>query len=318
MKSSMLVVAGAAVGLTWAGLAWAAQEGKEEKAAQASRPARAARQAGMRGGRIMLGVQAWTFHKETLFEAIDHAKELGLKYIELIPSQALSPEDKSVKFDESASDELIKKVQARLKEADVQAISYGVVRLKDEAEARKSFEFAKKMGIKTITAEPPQDAMKMVDKLANEYEINVAIHNHPKPSHYWSPETVLEAIKGCGKRVGACADTGHWTRSGLDPLECLKKLDGHVLACHFKDLNEKSPKAHDVVWGQGVNQAKALLEELRRQKFAGPLMIEYEHNWGKAMPELKECIRFFRKTMQEMRGQGQEQGAGKKKQAEEQ
>ncbi len=94
MKSSMLVVAGAAVGLTWAGLAWAAQEGKEEKAAQASRPARAARQAGMRGGRIMLGVQAWTFHKETLFEAIDHAKELGLKYIELIPSQALSPPPK--------------------------------------------------------------------------------------------------------------------------------------------------------------------------------------------------------------------------------
>ncbi|HSW45490.1 MAG TPA: sugar phosphate isomerase/epimerase [Phycisphaerae bacterium] len=277
-----------------------------------------AAQQGRRGGGWKLGVQAWTFHKYTLFEAIDKTKELRLKYMECFPRQPLSPEQKDVTFNESSPPEVLDKVKARLKEAGIEVISFGVVKMGTEEEARKVFEFARKMGVTTLTAEPPQDAIKMIDKLANEYEIDVAIHNHPKPSHYWSPDTVLDAIKGCSKRMGACADTGHWTRSGLDPLECLKKLDGRVLACHFKDLNEKGPKAHDVVWGTGVNNAQALLQELRRQKFDGPLMIEYEHNWENSMPDIKQCIEFFRKTVREMRGSGQPRSEGKKKEAEKQ
>lgn len=306
MRGTKLTAASLTAAVVLSGAAWAAEEAKTEKTEKTETTKRAeragGRAAGRMGGRWMLGMQAWTFHKDTLFEAIDKTKELGLRYMELFPGQALSPEQKDVRFDEKASDELIKKVQEKLKAAEVEAVCYGVVQLKDEASARKVFEFARKMGIKTIASEPPQDQIKMLDKLANEFEINVAIHNHPKPSHYWSPDTVLEAIKGCSKRMGACADTGHWTRSGLDPLECLKKLEGKVLDCHFKDLNAKEAKAHDVPWGSGVNKADELLKELHRQGFRGPIMIEYEHNWGKAMPEIKQCIEYFQKTVRELRG----------------
>ena len=313
MKSLMLVTMGVAAGVAMSTCVWGAEEApaKKEKEGKAARHGR--RAAGWK-----LGMQAWTFHTNTLFEAIDKTHELGLKYMELIPGQALSPEQKDVKFDENASQEQIKKVQDKLKAADIQAICYGVAKFGTTVEeASKVFEFAKKMGITTIGAEPDPAVMKTIDKLANEYEINVAIHNHPKPSHYWNPDTLLEAIKGCGKRIGACADTGHWTRSGLDPMECLKKLEGRVLACHFKDLNEKGPKAHDVVWGTGVNDAKGLLAELKRQHFDGPLMIEYEYNWDKSMPEIKQCIEFFNKTVRELRGQGRELGGRKTKPAEE-
>jgi len=289
MKSAILAVAGVAVMLAMCGMA-----------AGEDKPACKHDKAGSEHQGWQLGVQAWTFHIYTLFEAIDKTKELGLHYMECYPRQPLSPDDKSVVLNEDASDEVIEKVKQKLKDADIQMISFGVVRFDGgEKGARKVFEFAKKMGIKTITAEPDQDAMKMIDKLANEYEINVAIHNHPKPSHYWNPETVLKAIEGCSKRIGSCADVGHWTRSGLDPMECLKKLEGRVLACHFKDLNEKGPKAHDVVWGTGVNNAADLLKELKRQGFYGPMMIEYEHNWDKSMPEIAQCIEFFWKTAKE-------------------
>jgi len=296
--------------------------GAEEAPAKKEKEGKAARH-GRRAAGWKLGMQAWTFHTNTLFEAIDKTHELGLSYMELNPShkQALSPEQKDVKFDENASQEVIDKVKAKLKAADVQAISCycGAPFGGSEAETRKGFEFAKKMGSTTIVAEPDPASMKMVDKLANEYEINVAIHNHPKSltSRYWNPDTVLKAIEGCSKRIGSCADVGHWRRSGLDPMECLKKLEGHVLACHFKDLNEKSPDAHDVVWGTGVNDAKGLLAELKRQKFDGPLMIEYEYNWDKSMPEIKQCIDFFNKTVRELRGQGRELGGRKTKPAEE-
>jgi sugar phosphate isomerase/epimerase len=100
-------------------------------------------------------------------------------------------------------------------------------------------------------------------------------------------------------------------------MECLKKLEGHVLASHFKDLNEKSPDAHDVVWGTGVNDAKGLLAELKRQHFDGPLMVEYEHNWEKSMPEIAQCVEFFKNTTKEMGekrpGKSHEKGEEKSK-----
>ena len=44
-------------------------------------------------------------------------------------------------------------------------------------------------------SEPPEGAFDVIEKLCEEYKINVAIHNHPKPSRYWDSDTVL---KVCG------------------------------------------------------------------------------------------------------------------------
>ena len=117
----------------------------------------------------------------------------------------------------------------------------GQFRRRRLATASSDFDFAKDMGIETIVSEPAEDAFDAIDKLCDEYGINVAIHNHPKPSHYWNPETVLKVCKGRSKRIGACADTGHWMRSGLNPVECLKKLEGRIISFHFKDLNKMGP-----------------------------------------------------------------------------
>ena len=216
----------------------------------------------------------------------------------MFPGQAMSKDQPVAKVDPDMPLSTIAKIKNKLDNSGVRAIGFGVVTLgKDEAENRKIFDFAKAMGITTITSEPPQDALEGIDKLANEYQINVAIHNHPKPSRYWDADTLLEAVKGRSNRIGACADTGHWVRSGLDPLVCLKKLEGRILWSHFKDLNTKAPDPHDVPWGTGVCDAKALLDELVRQGFNGGLMIEYEHNWENSMPEIAKCIEFFNKNI---------------------
>lgn len=47
----------------------------------------------------------------------------------------------------------------------------------DEAQCRKVFDFAKEMGIETIVSEPPKEAFDLIEKLCEEYKINVAIHN---------------------------------------------------------------------------------------------------------------------------------------------
>jgi sugar phosphate isomerase/epimerase len=102
--------------------------------------------------------------------------------------------------------------------------------------------------------------------------------------------------------IGSCADVGHWVRSGLDPIECLKKLEGRVIALHFKDLNEKAPKAHDEPWGTGISNARGMMQELKRQGFKGAFCVEYETNWENSTPEIAECVKFFHATCAELAG----------------
>ena len=225
-----------------------------------------------------LGCQAWTFRKLTLFETLDLLNQLGIRYVELYPGQALSPGHKDVKFDHNSPGEYVEQVIQKLKDTNVTAVSYGVVTIgNDEAGARKVFDFAKKLGLENVVSEPPEKAFDMLDKLTGEYGINLAIHDHPKPSHYWNPDAVLKVVEGRSKRIGACADVGHWYRSGLVPVECVKKLDGRIIESHFKDVDENK---EDVVWGTGKVDDKGCLEELKRQGAKPFFAIEYEKGEG--------------------------------------
>ena len=95
--------------------------------------------------------------------------------------------------------------------------------------------------------------------------------------------------------MGACADTGHWVRSGLDPVECIRILKGRIFDSHLKDLNEAgNPKAHDVPYGTGVSNISAILAEYQAQGFPGPLHVEYESNWENNVPDVAKCLEFVK------------------------
>ena len=265
-----------------------------------------------------MAIHAYTFRKFSIFECIDKTAALGLKYMSLSGSVSLDGSNSLTTV--QLSDKDAASIRAAAAAKGIKLVNIGVVKLPpNEAESRKVFEFAKKMGIDTLVAEPEPAALDTVEKLCKEYNIKVAIHNHPKPSPYWNPDTVLAAVKGRTPLMGSCADTGHWLRSGLDPLECLKKLDGRVITLHFKDLVPEEPKAqdtapaagkkkkrseakpmHDVPWGTGVGNVKAQMAELKRQHFHGVFGVEYEYHWDNSMPEIAECVKFFNATCAEL------------------
>ena len=56
-------------------------------------------------------------------------------------------------------------------------------------------------------------------------------------------------------------------------------------------------------WGTGVSQVKAMMQELKRQKFHGAFCIEYEYHWENPTPELAECVKFFNTTCDELAAQ---------------
>ncbi len=251
-------------------------------------------------GGYAIGCQAYTFNRYTVFEAIEKTAEAGGKVIEFYPGQKLNNEEPAAKWDHHASSHMISQVQAKLKQHGVLAVNYGVVGIPtDEVEARTIFEFARKLGLRAITTESDK-SIDTIEKLVKEYGIMVGFHDHPKRENdstyrMWDPNYILELVKNRDPRIGACADTGHWVRSGLRPVDCLKILNGRIISSHLKDLNDFGKgDAHDVVFGNGVSDVPGILDELHRQRFKGNISVEYEYNWDRSVPEVKQCIAFVR------------------------
>ncbi|MCC7491463.1 MAG: sugar phosphate isomerase/epimerase [Fimbriimonadaceae bacterium] len=247
-----------------------------------------------------LGLQAWTMNKLTVVEVIDQCKQLGIEYLECFPGQKVAP-DLATGFAPGCSDEAKARVKAKLAETGVKLVQFGVAGIPgDEPGARRFFDWCKEMGITGISTEPDPRNMPLLSKLSDEYQIRIAIHNHPKPSRYWDPQTVLETVKDCGPLVGACADTGHWPRSEVNSVEALKKLEGRIMSLHFKDLNKAEKGGHDVPWGSGACDAKGMLSELQRQGFQGLFSIEYEVWNAEQFENLKKCVAWFQATTDEL------------------
>ena len=250
-------------------------------------------------GGFFIGCQAYTFNHFTVFEAIEKTAQAGGSVIEFYPGQKLSPEEPNVGWDHNASAETIQKVKDKLEQFHVKPVNYGVVDIpRDEAQARKIFEFAKALGLRAVTTESV-GSIDTIEKMVKEYDILVGFHDHPRQPNnpgyrMWDPNYVLSVVKDRDARIGSCADTGHWVRSNLKPVDCLRILEGRIISSHLKDLNQMGPEAHDVPYGTGVSDIPAILDELKRQGFTGNISIEYEYHWTTSSPEVAQCIGFVR------------------------
>lgn len=248
-----------------------------------------------------VAIQCWTYNTLTLFEALDSVQSLGVHYVELLSYQKLSkdiPERSSPDMDAVT----LGKLKAKLKETGITAIAIWVDPFPaDEANLRRLFAWSKELGIETITTEPDPDnrvALELTARLCREYKIKIAVHNHPRKSDddsykFWDPDFALSVVKPYYPQIGMCTDVGHWYRSGLVAMDCLKKVEGYINSVHIKDLNLDK---QDVPLGTGVLNASELLAELKRQKFEGVLTLEYE-SWGsKQHGELVQCVEFLNKS----------------------
>jgi sugar phosphate isomerase/epimerase len=251
-----------------------------------------------RSGGFVIGCQAWSFNKFTAFEAIEKTAQAGARTIEFYPGQKMSADD-AIGVGPGMSDEAIGKLQAQLAKFNVKAVAFGVTGIsRDENGARNLFNWAKTMDIGVINTEST-DAIDTIDKMVREFDIKVGFHNHPRRTNdpnykVWDPNYVLSLVKNRDPRVGACADTGHWVRSGIKPVDALRILRGRVVSSHLKDLHVFTPGGHDMPYGQGVSDIGGILNELRAQNFDGPLSVEYEHNWDNNVAEIAQCIGFVR------------------------
>jgi len=292
LKSSGVLIAGAAVAGLWNGRSVNAEPVK------ISTPN--AEKLGWQ-----MSVATYSYRRFPLYEALDKIAALGVRHIEPAFFLKLDKARPTLQINENLTADVRKEFKSKLADMGISMSSFYSSLGTDEDKAKKIFEFCKEMGAGTIVAEPPDNAFDMIEKLCEEYKINVGIHNHPEKANYknWKPENVLELCKNRSKRIGGCCDTGHWVRSGLDPVECLKKMEGRIVSFHLKEAaemgNRKSP---DSILGEGKGNYRGVLTELKRQGYKGITAVEYENDTPTLQEEMAKNVAFVENMAKELAG----------------
>lgn len=244
-----------------------------------------------------LGAQSYTYRQFPLERALQQMQSLGLRYAEFFNGHI--PVD--------SSDEQLQAILRLCKEYQVQPIGFGVSRFTaDTDKNRPIFEFAKKLGIQYLSADPTPDSFDSLDKLVEEYQIAIAIHPHGpvgnKLHHWYSAEIIMEAVKDHHHLIGACLDTGHLIRSAqqpfmktLDPAQQIRVMGKRNFGIHLKDHDNTTK--HDVIFGKGSLDVKEVLKALTEVGFTGGLNIEYEANPENPTPDMVECVKITREAM---------------------
>ncbi len=238
-----------------------------------------------------IGVQSYSLRKFDLHEAVRHIQGMGLHYVEFY----------SKHLDPKASDDTITETKKLLSSAGITLNAHGVNGFSKDHEAnRKVFEFAKKAGVKNITANPKPDSFDSLDKLVAEFDIRVCIHNHGPGALFDKSDDTLNAVKDHDKRIGACVDTGHYIRSGENPVDVIRKLGDRVHALHIKDDTHKGDKgSHNVVIGEANLDVVGVFKALKDIKFPadGSISLEYESNPDNPIEDMKACLAVAREAI---------------------
>lgn len=245
-----------------------------------------------------LGVALYTFSNMSFPEQLAYADSASLKYVEGFTFGKAGSELKdSVIMRLSPTG--IKQLKQTVDKKGLKMESIYIIGGKKVADWKRDFELAKNFGVRYVTAEPPQNLWDSVDSLAGVYGIKVALHNHWKGnSIYWHPDSVLLALKG-HPNFGVCPDLGHYPKSGINPIDALKKLDGKIIGIHLKDIAEyNNPKIQDVPVGTGVVNFSAVFAELKKQNFKGNIMFERDtKEQPNNLKSLKQMVGYYNEIL---------------------
>jgi sugar phosphate isomerase/epimerase len=239
---------------------------------------------------LNLGLQLYSLRNYKVEEAVQHARDLGFTFVEFYPGMY------PIASDAAAIDTMKKK----LADLGLTISAHGVNRFtKDAAANRKMFEFAKAAGIKTFGADPDPDSFASLDELVKEFDVRVAIHNHGPTHRYNKAIDVLKAVEKYDPRIGACADLGHYLRSGEQPVEVIRVLKGRLYGIHLKDFAEMQDKTKGVILGKGHINVPAVMAALVAADFPadGALSIEYEENPQNPLADIKACEQAAREAI---------------------
>src|SRR5882762_2216564 len=246
-------------------------------------------------GEFRIGIASSSFREFQRKLTISMIKQLGVRYV--------SVKEFHLPYTLSAADAA--KAAGEFKKAGLTIVSGGNISLQDEDPAilRRYFEYAKACGMPMMVTAPTHSTLPTVEKLAKEFDIRVALHNHgPEDKHFPTPQSVLEAVKNMDPRMGLCMDVGHTARTGVDVVEWIAKAGPRLLSMHAKDLADFTSRGSQVAVGDGKMPIPAIFKQLHRMNYRGGVMLEYEIHENDPMPGMQKSFAYMRGVLAGLRG----------------
>jgi sugar phosphate isomerase/epimerase len=241
-----------------------------------------------------MGIQSFTLRKLALEPMLDAVVGLGLAHVELIPETKLWFYEFGSHFPVTEDAGEIARVHAALEARGVGLAASGVHGVPDEAAAERLFRFARAARVPVLTIDPAPETLDALDRLCAAHPgVRLAIHNHGPWFRYDAIADVEAALAGRQPNFGACVDTGHFIRSGEDPVEAVRRLGPRVHGVHLKDFRSEGFFAEGCLLGEGRLDLAGLFEALRAVGFGpdGALSLEYEENADDPIADVEACLR---------------------------
>jgi len=188
-------------------------------------------------------------------------------------------------------------VIATYRAAGIDIVSIGVQGFDgNEARERLWFEFAKRAGAKYISAHfnlgTVPAAYRVVEKLADEYDIRIGIHNHGGRHWLGSAEVLAWVFANTSERIGLTLDTAWALDSGENPVAMAERFGNRLYGLHVKDfVFDRARRPEDVVVGTGNLDLPGLAKVLDKVNFNGYSVIEYEGDVDNPIPALSQCVK---------------------------
>jgi len=234
---------------------------------------------------LSLGMASYTFRNFPLEETLAMTKRLGLKKIAF----------KSFHLPLESTEEEIRAVARKVKEAGLELYGCGVVYMENEGEVHRAFNYAQAAGMKVIIGVPGHELLSLVNQKVKEFDIQVAIHNHgPTDKRYPTPESAYERIKDLDHRIGLCIDIGHTQRCGVDPSESAEKFADRLLDVHIKDVSAAAEEGTTVEIGRGVIDIPRFVRTLLNLDYKGNTSFEFEKDADDPLPGVAESVGYVR------------------------
>jgi len=241
------------------------------------------------GESFKLGVAGYTFVKFDLQTTLETLQRCNVKYLCI----------KDFHLPVKSTAEEIEAFHAKCAEFGVTGYAVGPLYMETEEAIDKYFDYAKRVGVKTIVGVPDPKLLPYVDKKVKEYGFNYAIHLHgPDIEIFPDADDVWEHTKDLDPRIGMCLDIGHDTRNGKDPVADLKKYHSRVFDIHLKDVTGNTGLGFSVEVGRGIIDIPAFVEMMREVNYQGVISLEHERNMGDPFMGIAESIGYFRAVVE--------------------
>ena len=242
------------------------------------------------GGRTLqlkIGVASYSLRTFSRDRAIAALKDMGVTHVTI----------KDVHLPRTDTPDVIRAGHKAFEDAGITIMGGGTLTWKEdnEAEIRKDFDYARHAGFPLMVCSPAPETLDTVEKLAKEYDIKIAIHNHGTEDKWWpAPSDVLKRLQGRDARMGVCMDIGHAVRAGADIVKAVGEAGPRLLDLHIKDLADTTSRDSQVEVGKGVLDVAGVFRELVRTKFGGHVSLEYEINAKDPVVGMKESLAYMR------------------------